>query len=109
MAYAEGNSCALRAEPSSPKRLASPRPCLRLLTKHGPSRPPARPPAGGGARPSEADSAELYACLRQIFGRAPDFGGGLFALAASVVTDLIHHDPLVYRRALDLGLCARLC
>ncbi len=53
--------------------------------------------AGGGARPSDADAAELYTCLRTIFERAPDFGGGLFALAASVVTDLIHHDPLVYR------------
>lgn len=60
--------------------------------------PPASSAAtGAGARPSDADAADLYACLRAIFERAPDFGGGLFALAASVVTDLIHHDPLVYR------------
>ena len=38
----------------------------------------------------------MYACLRTIFERAPEFGGGLFALAASVMTDLTHHDPLCF-------------
>lgn len=39
-----------------------------------------------------------------IFARAREFGGGLFALAASVVADLIHHDPLVYRTLDEAGL-----
>lgn len=38
----------------------------------------------------------MYACLRTIFERAPEFGGGLFALAASVMADLTHHDPLCF-------------
>ncbi len=38
----------------------------------------------------------MYACLRAIFERAPEFGGGLFALAASVMADLTHHDPLCF-------------
>jgi hypothetical protein len=33
-----------------------------------------------------------------------EFGGGLFALAASVVADLIHHDPLSYRSLEEAGL-----
>ena len=38
----------------------------------------------------------MYACLRAIFERASEFGGGLFALAASVMADLTHHDPLCF-------------
>ena len=38
----------------------------------------------------------MYACLRAIFERATEFGGGLFALAASVMADLTHHDPLCF-------------
>ena len=38
----------------------------------------------------------MYACLRAIFERALEFGGGLFALAASVMADLTHHDPLCF-------------
>ena len=44
----------------------------------------------------EEDRATMYACLRTIFERASEFGGGLFALAASVMTDLTHHDPLCF-------------
>jgi hypothetical protein len=36
--------------------------------------------------------------------RSKEFGGGLFALAASVVADLIHHDPLSYRALDEAGL-----
>lgn len=36
--------------------------------------------------------------------RAPVFGGTLFALAASVMTDLIHHDPLCYSTLDSAGL-----
>ncbi|KAK9821448.1 hypothetical protein WJX81_000342 [Elliptochloris bilobata] len=59
---------------------------------------------GTGARPQEGDQAELYSCLRTIFERGACFGGGLFALAASVMTDLIHHDPLCFRALDDAGL-----
>jgi E3 ubiquitin-protein ligase HUWE1 len=58
--------------------------------------------AVGQAR--EEDRATLFACLRAIYERAPDFGGGLFALAASVMTDLIHHDPLCFQTLEDAGL-----
>lgn len=44
----------------------------------------------------EEDRETMYACLRAIFERAPEFGGGLFALAASVMADLTHHDPLCF-------------
>ena len=36
--------------------------------------------------------------------RSKEFGGSLFALAASVMTDLIHHDPLCYRSLDAAGL-----
>ncbi len=52
------------------------------------------------ARPQDSDAALLYRCLRVMIERSDAFGGSLFALATSVVTDLIHHDPLIYR-ALD--------
>ena len=50
------------------------------------------------------DSALLYACLRSIIERNELFGGSLFALAASVFTDLVHHDPLVYRELDAAGI-----
>ena len=46
----------------------------------------------------------MYACLRAMFEHSERFGGSLFALAASVVTDLIHHDPLTYRELDAAGL-----
>jgi hypothetical protein len=39
-----------------------------------------------------------------VFERSKEFGGGLFALSASVVADLIHHNPLVYRTLDEAGL-----
>ena len=54
--------------------------------------------------PFQADSALLYGCLHAMFVRSETFGGSLFSLAASVVTDLIHHDPLVYRDLDAAGL-----
>ncbi|KAK9833876.1 hypothetical protein WJX74_008569 [Apatococcus lobatus] len=59
---------------------------------------------GTATRPDEAESRALYQCLRAIFERATEFGGGLFALAASVMTDLIHHDPLCFRELDAAGL-----
>ena len=67
--------------------------------------PPSRARTGnavGQAR--EEDKAALFGCLRSIYERAPAFGGGLFALAASVMTDLIHHDPLCFQTLEDAGL-----
>lgn len=58
------------------------------------------PSSTTNTRPQEQDAALLYRCLRTMFEQSDAFGGSLFALGASVVTDLIHHDPLVYR-ALD--------
>lgn len=52
----------------------------------------------------EADQDRLFACLKQIMGRSAEFGGGTFALAASVLTDLIHHDPMVYASLDKAGL-----
>ncbi len=43
-------------------------------------------------------------CLLSPAVCSKEFGGGLFALAASVVADLIHHDPLVYRTLDEAGL-----
>lgn len=52
----------------------------------------------------EAESNTLYRCLRTVFTRAPAFGGSLFALAAGVLADLMHHDPLCYRQLEEAGL-----
>ena len=57
-----------------------------------------------GASLQDDESRQLFACLRVIFERAREFGGGLFALAASVMTDLIHHDPLCFRSLDEAGL-----
>ncbi|XP_040986368.1 E3 ubiquitin-protein ligase UPL1-like isoform X1 [Juglans microcarpa x Juglans regia] len=38
----------------------------------------------------------LPCCLRIIFQRAKDFGGGVFSLAATVMSDLIHKDPTCF-------------
>ena len=54
--------------------------------------------------PQEEARATMYACLRTIFERAPAFGGGLFSLAASVMTDLTHHDPLSFPGLDEAGL-----
>jgi hypothetical protein len=39
-----------------------------------------------------------------MFERSAQFGGGLFALAASVMTDLMHHDPLIFPQLDAAGL-----
>jgi hypothetical protein len=63
-------------------------------------------PASSAAatRPADADAQLLYACLRAMYVRAEEFGGGLFSLAAGVMTDLIHHEPQSYRQLQDAGL-----
>lgn len=60
--------------------------------------------SAAAARPAEADARLLYACLSAMYGRAEEFGGSLFALAAGVMTDLIHHEPQSYRQLQEAGL-----
>ena len=52
----------------------------------------------------EQDQEALFKCLRRILEHAKHFGGTLFSLAASVMTDLIHHDPLVFPSLDQAGL-----
>ena len=72
---------------------------------------------GNGMRGTEDDQSKLFACLKIIIERGQEFGGALFALAASVMSDLIHHDPLCFRtleaaglpeaylKAIQVGIC----
>ena len=59
---------------------------------------------GNGVRGTEEDQTKLFACLKRIIERGQEFGGALFALAASVMSDLIHHDPLCFRTLEAAGL-----
>lgn len=59
---------------------------------------------GGGARVSEEDQDKLFRCLKVILEHGQDFGGALFALASSVMSDLIHHDPLCFKTLDAAGL-----
>ncbi|KAK9005222.1 hypothetical protein V6N11_042666 [Hibiscus sabdariffa] len=51
---------------------------------------------GNTARVYGSEESLLPQCLCVIFRRAKDFGGGVFALAATVVSDLIHKDPTCF-------------
>ena len=59
---------------------------------------------GNGVRASEDDQGKLFACLKTVIEHGQEFGGALFALAASVMSDLIHHDPLCFRTLEAAGL-----
>ncbi|XP_022735674.1 E3 ubiquitin-protein ligase UPL1-like isoform X2 [Durio zibethinus] len=48
---------------------------------------------GNTARLYGSEESLLPPCLCIIFKRAKDFGGGVFALAATVMSELIHKDP----------------
>lgn len=48
-------------------------------------------------REQEDDLQGLHGCLRHIFIHAEDFGASIFSLAASMVSDMIHHDPLCFK------------
>ncbi|CAL5402632.1 unnamed protein product [Camellia sinensis] len=43
-----------------------------------------------------SEESLLPRCLCSIFRRAKDFGGGVFSLAATVMSDLIHKDPTCF-------------
>ncbi|KAL4185741.1 hypothetical protein AMTRI_Chr10g7440 [Amborella trichopoda] len=51
---------------------------------------------GNSARSYSLEDSLLPECLCIIFRRAKDFGGGVFSLAATVMSDLIHKDPTCF-------------
>ncbi|XP_062194138.1 E3 ubiquitin-protein ligase UPL1-like isoform X2 [Phragmites australis] len=51
---------------------------------------------GSSARIDGSEENVLPPCLCTIFRRGKDFGGGVFSLAANVMSDLIHKDPTCY-------------
>lgn len=51
---------------------------------------------GSTARIYGSEENLLPQCLCIIFRRAKDFGGGVFSLAATVMSDLIHKDPTCF-------------
>lgn len=51
---------------------------------------------GNTARLYGSEESALPFCLCTIFRRSKDFGGGVFSLAATVMSDLIHKDPTCY-------------
>ncbi|TXG67972.1 hypothetical protein EZV62_009247 [Acer yangbiense] len=51
---------------------------------------------GNTARVYGSEESLLPQCLCIIFRRAKDFGGGVFSLAATVMSDLIHKDPTCF-------------
>ncbi|KAF9587900.1 hypothetical protein IFM89_006154 [Coptis chinensis] len=51
---------------------------------------------GSSARLYGSAESLLPHCLCIIFRRAKDFGGGVFSLAATVMSDLIHKDPTCF-------------
>ncbi|KAK9268578.1 hypothetical protein L1049_000332 [Liquidambar formosana] len=53
-------------------------------------------PGSTAARIYGSEESLLPHCLCIIFRRAKDFGGGVFSLAATVMSDLIHKDPTCF-------------
>uniref|UniRef100_A0A1J3I3S5 HECT-type E3 ubiquitin transferase n=2 Tax=Noccaea caerulescens TaxID=107243 RepID=A0A1J3I3S5_NOCCA len=51
-----------------------------------------------------SEESLLPECLCIIFRRAKDFGGGVFSLAATVMSDLIHKDPTCFDALDSAGL-----
>lgn len=51
---------------------------------------------GNSTRIYGSEESLLPQCLCVIFRRAKDFGGGVFSLAATVMSDLIHKDPTCF-------------
>lgn len=59
---------------------------------------------GSSARVYGSEENLLPHCLCVIFKRAKDFGGGVFSLAATVMSDLIHKDPTCFSVLDTVGL-----
>ncbi|GIL92299.1 hypothetical protein Vretimale_18444 [Volvox reticuliferus] len=62
------------------------------------------PQSTAAGRPPESVMVQLYRSLGVMLRDAGRFGGSLFALAASVVSDCLHSDPLQYRLLDEEGL-----
>jgi len=62
--------------------------------------------APDNARLHRSEESALPACLCIIFRNAKEFGGGVFSLAASVMSDLIHKDPTCFSALNAAGLPA---
>ncbi|CAA0815395.1 E3 ubiquitin-protein ligase UPL1, partial [Striga hermonthica] len=60
--------------------------------------------APGTTRMYGTEESLLPQCLCIIFKRAKDFGGGVFSLAATVMSDLIHKDPTCFSVLESAGL-----
>ncbi|KAL2630710.1 hypothetical protein R1flu_015396 [Riccia fluitans] len=61
---------------------------------------------GSTARLHTSEESALPTCLCTIFRHAKEFGGGVFSLAASVMSDLIHKDPTCFSSLDTAGLPA---
>uniref|UniRef100_A0A7I4AEX4 HECT-type E3 ubiquitin transferase n=1 Tax=Physcomitrium patens TaxID=3218 RepID=A0A7I4AEX4_PHYPA len=61
---------------------------------------------GNSARLPISEESALPYCLQTIFRHAKEFGGGVFSLAASVMSDLIHKDPTCFATLDAAGLPA---
>lgn len=59
---------------------------------------------GTTARMYGTEESLLPQCLCIIFKRAKDFGGGVFSLAATVMSDVIHKDPTCFSILETAGL-----
>ncbi|KAG9144120.1 hypothetical protein Leryth_013765 [Lithospermum erythrorhizon] len=57
-----------------------------------------------GARIYGSEESLLPHCLCTIFRKAKEFGGGVFSLAATVMSDLIHKDPTCFAVLEGAGL-----
>eukprot|EP00898_Chlorokybus_atmophyticus_P008084 jgi/Chlat1/8277/Chrsp78S07706 len=53
---------------------------------------------------TRGDDGMLLSCVTSIFQHTKLFGAGVFALAASVTSDLIHHDPTAFPALQAAGL-----
>eukprot|EP00250_Pteridium_aquilinum_P016180 c22986_g1_i1 orf=330-11435(+) len=59
---------------------------------------------GNAGRINGSEENALASCLCTIFRHAKEFGGGVFALAASLMSDLIHKDPTSFSALDSAGL-----
>ena len=62
------------------------------------------PQSTAASRPPEGVLQALYRSLGVVLRDGARFGGSLFALAATVVSDCLHADPLQYRLLEEAGL-----
>ncbi|KAH7291322.1 hypothetical protein KP509_29G011900 [Ceratopteris richardii] len=62
--------------------------------------------SGNATRLHGSEESALPACLCSIFRHAKEFGGGVFSLAASVMSDLINKDPTCFPVLQAAGLPA---